>query len=117
MNTRKINMMESYTTYENHGELVLNFELFPELVGKTDEEIQGWLNQNSEELFIHVDSMELRKDKKYVYTLEDLEEAKANGEEIEDFEDDEVIELSECQAGAEVLWDKIKNERKYLHLC
>jgi hypothetical protein len=110
-------MMESYTTFENHGELELNFEYFPELVGKTDEELQVWLDQNIGELYIHVGSGEIRKDKKYIYSAEDIEEAKANGEEIEDFEDDDVVDLWDYWSESEVNWDKIKNEKKYLYLC
>jgi hypothetical protein len=117
MNTRKINMMESFTTYENHGELQLNFEYFPELVGKTDEEIQNWLYENDENLFVHIDTCELRKDNKYIYSEEEIQEAKEEGEELEECEDEEVVSLWDYWSESEVNWDKIKNEKKYLYLC
>jgi len=117
MNTRKVNMMESFVTYENHGELVLDFDVFPELVGKTDQEIQEWLNNSMDSLYVHVDIGELRKDKKYVYTQEEIDEAKESGEELEDSEDDDVVSLWDYWSESEVNWDKIKNETKSLYLC
>jgi len=117
MNTRKVNMMESYVTYENHGELVLNFELFPELVGKEDKELQEWLSNSMDSLFVHVDSCEIRKNNKYVYSEEEILEAKETGEELEDSEDDDVVSLWDYWSESEVNWDKIKNETKSLYLC
>jgi hypothetical protein len=109
-------MMESYVTYENHGDLVLNFEFFPELEGKSDEVIQKWLEEFSSQLFVNVETLELRKDRKYVYSSEEIEQAKADNEELEQFEDDDVVGLWDYWSEAEVQWDKIKNETRKLIL-
>ena len=114
MNTRTVNMMESFTTHACHGTLTLNFAIFPELEGKSDEEIQIWLNNNYSSLFVNSDNGELRKDKNYIYSAEQLEECKANGEDPEPFEDESVVSLNDYWSESEVQWDKIKNETQSL---
>jgi len=106
--------MESYVTYESHGDLNLNLELFPDLKDKSDEEIQTWLNDNYSNLYVHCGSGELRWDKNYIYDEADLEAYKDEGEEPEVFEDSEVVELCEYWSNTEVIWDKIKCEEKNL---
>jgi len=115
-NVKKVRMMESYTTYECHGDLELNFDIFPDLKDKSGDEIQKWLNENYSDLYVHCGTGELRKDKNYIYSPEDLEAYKEDGEEPEAFEDSEIIELYEYWSNSEVIWDKIKCEEKDLIL-
>ena len=111
-NTRSVRLMESYTTYECHGDININLDIFPELKDKTNEEIEQWLNDNYCSLYVHCGSGEIRKDMNYVYEPEDLEE----GEVPELFEDSDVVELAEYWSNTEVVWDKIKGEEKTLHV-
>ena len=105
--------MESFITYENHGDVTLNLDYFPELKDKTDDEIQEWLNQNYSELYVHVYSNEFRKDNKIVYDEEELEYYKENPDEKPESDiDEDVVELCEYWSGTEVVWDKIKCEEK-----
>lgn len=115
-NIKTVRLMESYTTYESHGDIKLNLNIFPELNGKSNSEIQDWLDQNFHNLYIHCGSCELRKDQNYVYTEEELEDYKADNEEPELFEDSDVIELCEYWNSTEVVWDKIKGEEKTMHI-
>jgi len=95
-NIRSISLLESFETYEGHGEIKIDMDLFPELVGKTDKEIDEWLNVHYCDLFVDSNSSELRKEK--------------------DPNDDDVIELSEYWNNCEVVWDKIKNETKTMKI-
>jgi hypothetical protein len=113
-NTKTVRLMESFTTYECHGDVKLNFDIFPELKDKTDQEIQTWLNENSDSLYVNTFNQELRKDCYYVFSSEEWDEMTVNGEEPEI--DADVIELSEYWSNTEVIWDKIKCEEKTLHV-
>jgi hypothetical protein len=113
-NTKTVRLMESFTTYECHGDIKLNLDIFPELKDKTNQEIQTWLNENSGNLYIDCYSQELRKDQYYIYSQEELDDMLVNGEDPEI--DDSVIELSEYWSNTEVIWDKIKCEEKTLHV-
>ena len=113
-NIKTIRLMESFTTYECHGDINLNLKHFPELQNKSNEEIQEWLNSNYDELYIDSLSGELRKDCYYDYTPEELDEMLVNGEERE--ENPDVIDLLDYWSSTEVIWDKIKDEEKTLHV-
>lgn len=113
-NTKTIRLMESFTTYECHGDIKLNFVIFPELKDKTDQEIQTWLNENSDSLYIDCSNNELQKDQYYTYPQEELDDMAANGEEPE--KDDNIIDLQEYWSNTTVVWDKIKCEEKTLHV-
>jgi len=70
MNIRSINLLESFETYECHGEIQINLDLFPELVGRSDTEIDTWLNANYSSLFINCRNSELRREKPIKQLLE-----------------------------------------------
>jgi len=111
---KTVNMMESFTTYACHGTLTLNFAIFAELEENSDEKVQTWLNDNYASLFVNSENGELRKDKNYVYSAEQFEECKANGEDPEPFEDESVVSLNDYWSESEVQWDKVKNETQSL---
>ena len=116
-NIRSVRLMESFVTYECHGDIKLNLDLFPDLKGKTDQEIQEWLNDNYCDLYVDTWSHELRKDNKIVYDEEELEYYKENPDEKPESDiADDVIELSEYWSNTEVVWDKIKCEEKNMFL-
>jgi hypothetical protein len=113
-NIKTIRLMESYITYENHGDINLNLNYFPELQGKTNSEIQDWLNANSDNLYVDSNNGEIRKDRYYIYTQEEYDDMAVNGEDPEI--DEDVIELLEYWNNSEVIWDKIKCEEKTLYV-
>jgi hypothetical protein len=109
--------MESFITYENHGDIVFNFDFFPELKGKTNDELQDWLNQNYCNLYIDCNTSELRKDNKIIYDEEDLEYyAEKPDEKPEDDVDEDVWELAEFWSQTEVVWDRIKCEERTMYV-
>lgn len=108
-------MMESFVTYECHGDIKLNVDHIPELKDKTNQEIQDWLNEHYYDLYVDTYTQELRKDKKVIYSEEEEGYYEENPEERPADEDDEgVIELSEYWSNTSVEWDKIKCEEKNL---
>ena len=110
-NIRKIRLLESYVTYEGHGHIILNFDIFPELKDKTNEEIDKYLNDNIDNLYACTNTNELRKDNMEIIDPLEYEE----DEEIPQPEEDpDVIELQEYWNDCECVWNKIKNETRTL---
>jgi hypothetical protein len=109
-----ITMMESYTTYENHGTLKIDLENWVELDGKDKNEIAEWLNNNSDNLFVDTTTGEIKRDQFYKYDQEELDDMLVNGEEKE--VDEDIIPLYEYRQNTEVISDRIKNEQKYLYI-
>lgn len=99
-------MCESFVTYINKGSLELNMEDFPELQGKTNQEINIWLSENSNDLYVNWEGR-IRKDNLMVYEEDELEEGDLPEE------DDEAVILSDYFRDAGVAFDKIKNEDSY----
>jgi hypothetical protein len=114
---KSVRLMESFITYENHGDIVFNFDHFPELEGKSNEELQDWLNQHYCDLYIDCNTLELRKDNKIVYEEEDLAYYAENPDEKpEDDIDEDIWELAEFWSQTEVEWDRIKCEERTMYV-
>ena len=92
--TLTVSLIESFVTYENHGNLTLVPTDWPELEGKSKEEIAEWLNKNKGRLYVDCEN-----DPKLVR---------------EEAEDGDVMSLSEFWSEAEVLHDKIKDEERFM---
>lgn len=95
--TLTVSLIESFVTYEHHGNLTLVPTEWPELDGKSKEEIAKWLNNNMEDLYLDDDNKIVRK-------------------EAADEDSDDIRTLSDFWSESEVWHEKIKNEERFLEV-
>jgi hypothetical protein len=121
----KLHMCESYVTYTNKGEVNIDIRYFPELEGKTKQEVATWVTENAHKLYINYYGWILPTEKvttqEFILNngfedltgkeLEDaLKDENWNGE--EEAEDDRVPLWNHFEESG-VIFDKIKNEEHY----
>ena len=103
---KTVHMCESFVTYINKGSIKMDLDKFPNLVGKTNKEINDWITSNGDTLFVNWEG-EIRLNSCHYYEEGELEE----GEEPE--VDPDSIPLWEYFNNAGVEFDKIKDEERY----
>jgi hypothetical protein len=102
---------ESYVTYCGKGEYVIDTSKFPELDGKSEQEVVQWLYENQESVGVNSDYIDddpnkhSYNDYDKAYEIVPLEE-----------DDDESPSLYDYTSDSSVVWDKIKNEEDYFRL-
>ena len=98
---------QSYVTYCGMGEYVIDTSKFPELDGKTEDEVVKWLYDNQESVAVNTDYVDDDPNKHSVnqfdvaYEIVPLTEHGENGT------------LQDYTSDASTMWDKIKNEEDY----
>jgi hypothetical protein len=99
---------ESYVTYCGKGEYVIDTSKFPELDGKSEEEVVKWLYENQESVAVNTEYTD-DDPNKHVYNNYDVTY------EIVPLEkgDAETATLYDYTSDSSVIWDKIKNEEDY----
>lgn len=99
----KIRVMygESFVTYCGYEDYIVDLDKFPELQGKSEEEITKWLYDNSEKLSVD-------------FTYEDNNPRGEMGKasEIIPYDPEATVLLHDLGSNG-VTWDKIKNEEHY----
>jgi hypothetical protein len=99
-------MGEQYMTICGKGYVKINLDDFPELEGKSNSEINTWINDNADDLWVNWEGY-IRKDNFVIYEEGELEEGE------EPMIDDHAVPLWDYHNESEITWDKIKNEEKY----
>ena len=99
---------ESYVTYCGKGEYVIDTSKFPELDGKSEEEVVKWLYDNQERVAINSDYEDDDPDK-HLYNDYD----KAYEVVPLDDSDSDSATLYDYTRDSSVVWDKIKHEEDY----
>ena len=99
---------ESYVTFCGKGEYVIDTSKFPELDGKSEDEVVEWLYNNQESVAVNPDYIDDDPNK---HSVNDYDKALeivplAEG-------DDETPRLYDYTSDSSVIWDKIKNEEDY----
>ena len=93
---------ESYVTYCGYDDYIIDLTKFPELTGKSGEEIANWAYDNSDKLSVDYD-----------YDDSNPRDGQGQAFEIVPY-DAELGSLTESFGANGCNWDKIKHEEHYL---
>lgn len=118
----KLNMMESFETFQNKGKVIIDINFFPQLKGKDSSAVADWVADNLNNLWIDGNSGEVfpsQTTTKQEFIKENGLKSDISDEDLKDegYEGDYVreerVSLRDYFSDASVDFDKIVNEKQY----